>query len=140
MVQNLSKNHISNGPEMAQKCCENSGKYTIFCSFSGGHCRIFDVVYCLKAVGCDLIVGSAQKVDSCGVCGGSDECSENGIFVWGEVALSHCSVPCGGGYMMARSVCQNNQTKATVQDDFCNLSHKPTSRMAPCNTHPCPAR
>lgn len=94
----------------------------------------------MKAVGCDLIVGSDKKVDSCGVCGGLNEQCSGDTFVWNEVALSHCSAPCGGGYMMARSVCQNNHTKATVADDLCNLSQKPSSRMAPCNLEACPAR
>ena len=31
----------------------------------------------IKAVGCDLIVGSEQKVDSCGICGGQNECSDS---------------------------------------------------------------
>ena len=96
------------------------------------------LILILKAVGCDLIVGSDEKVDSCGICGGHNECEAT--FVWTEVALSHCSAPCGGGYRMARSVCHNNHTKAKVQDDLCNLSQKPASRMAPCNLSPCPAR
>ena len=86
------------------------------------------------------MVGSSKKVDSCGICGGKDECVKNKMFVWSEVALSHCSVPCGGGYRMARSVCQNNLTKATVQNDLCDVNKKPASRMAPCNLDPCPAR
>ena len=84
------------------------------------------------------MVGSNKTVDSCGICGGDNSCQKT--FAWTEVALSHCSRPCGGGYRMARSVCQNTKTQQTVDDDFCDLTQKPESRMAPCNGHPCPAR
>merc|ERR1719414_675307 len=52
-----------------------------------------------QAVGCDLMVGSNKTVDSCGICGGNNSCQKT--FAWTEVALSHCSRPCGGGYRMA---------------------------------------
>ena len=39
----------------------------------------------IKAVGCDLIVGSKQKVDSCGICGGRDQCSDSGPTGLGTV-------------------------------------------------------
>ena len=86
------------------------------------------------------MVGSEKKLDSCGICGGQDICENKVAFVWSEVAVSHCSAPCGGGYMMARSVCINNASNEAVLDDLCNVSEKPASRMAPCNLHPCPAR
>ena len=62
------------------------------------------------------------------------------FFEWDETPLSHCSAPCGGGHMMARSVCRNNQTRAVVDDKLCDLKKKAPARMAPCNTKPCPPR
>ena len=96
----------------------------------------------LQNVGCDLMVDSEQKVDKCGICGGDgSQCQANKVsFVWFEIALSHCSTPCGGGYRMVRYVCQNNITKETVQDELCNVLEKPEPKMAPCNQQPCPAR
>ena len=96
----------------------------------------------LQNVGCDLMVDSEQKVDKCGICGGDgSQCQANKVsFVWFEIALSHCSTPCGGGYRMVRYVCQNNITKETVQDELCNVLEKPEPKMAPCNQEPCPAR
>ena len=88
------------------------------------------------------MVDSEQKVDKCGICGGDgSQCQANKVsFVWFEIALSHCSTPCGGGYRMVRYVCQNNITKETVQDELCNVLEKPEPKMAPCNQQPCPAR
>ena len=51
-----------------------------------------------------------------------------------------CSAPCGGGYMMVHAVCRNNGTSAEVDPDMCDPAAKPRSRMAACNSKPCPAR
>lgn len=66
--------------------------------------------------------------------------SSYNTFVWEETPLSHCSAPCGGGYMMARPVCRNKLTKDEVESDLCDSKSKPLSRMAPCNQQACPAR
>ncbi|QQP53798.1 Uncharacterized protein FKW44_006405, partial [Caligus rogercresseyi] len=92
-------------------------------------------------VGCDLKLDSETKVDACGVCGGNGtSCQDSkAIFMWEETPLSHCSVPCGGGFMMARSICVNARTKARVLEDLCDSRSRPGERMAPCNQEACPA-
>ena len=104
-------------------------------------------------MGCDLKIGSTKEIDACGVCsevnvkdnGTTNEqpCKYNeghAFFEWVETPLSHCSAPCGGGHMMARSVCRNNQTREVVNDELCDMKKKAPARMAPCNTKPCPPR
>ena len=107
-----------------------------------------------QRVGCDLKIGSTRKIDACGVC--SEESDEgdrstkkgksckykegHAFFNWVEIPLSHCSAPCGGGHMMARSVCRNNKTRTTVNDEMCDMKKRSPPRMAPCNTKACPAR
>lgn len=90
-------------------------------------------------MGCDLRIGSNKTIDSCGVCGGQNRCTRT-AFSWKETPLSHCSSPCGGGHMMVRSVCINNQTSEQVHEDHCIRKERPLPRMAPCNSHACPAR
>ncbi|XP_059081063.1 protein madd-4-like isoform X2 [Tigriopus californicus] len=110
----------------------------------GTRCRMNTLDMCIRGecrrVGCDLQLDSDLKVDQCGTCGGNGTGCPNAIFAWEEAPLSRCSVPCGGGYMMAHFVCLNNQTKVQVHDDLCNKATQPPSRMAPCNNRPCPAR
>ena len=105
-------------------------------------------------MGCDLKIGSTRKIDACGVCSEEEEndistkekkllCKYkegHAFFDWVETPLSHCSAPCGGGHMMARSVCMNNNTKDVVNDEMCDIKKRDPARMAPCNTKPCPAR
>ena len=91
-------------------------------------------------MGCDLQLDSEKKIDRCGVCGGQGTTCARDIFIWKEVPLSQCSVQCGGGNMMAHSVCFNNITKTSVEDGLCDRGRKPAARMAPCNNKPCPAR
>ena len=105
-------------------------------------------------MGCDLKIGSTRTIDACGVCSEENNTKNKNakkgklchhkkghtFFNWIETPLSHCSAPCGGGHMMARSVCRNNQTGADVNDNMCDLAERPPARMAPCNTKPCPAR
>ena len=87
-----------------------------------------------------MTIGSTKRVDSCGVCGGNNSTCSTNTFGWEETPLSHCSAPCGGGFMMARPVCKNKVTKVEVDPDLCDFKSKPLSRMAPCNQHSCPAR
>ena len=42
--------------------------------------------------------------------------------------------------MMVHAVCRNNGTSAEVDPDMCDPAAKPRSRMAACNSKPCPAR
>ena len=41
---------------------------------------------------------------------------------------------------MVHAVCRNNGTGAEVDPDMCDPAAKPRSRMAACNSKPCPAR
>ncbi len=101
-----------------------------------------------RAVGCDLQLDSTKRVDRCGLCSdnnatmtSSSPCtSDPKVFLWREAPLSECSVPCGGGHMMAHAVCKNKETGAKVHDDLCDNAMRPEARMAPCNNRPCPPR
>lgn len=53
-------------------------------------------VYCQR-VGCDLKIGSAKKVDECGVCGGDGGSCSQPLYHWEIAPMSLCSVTCGGG-------------------------------------------
>jgi hypothetical protein len=63
----------------------------------------------VQRVGCDLKIGSSERVDACGVCGGNNSTCSDNTFGWEETPLSHCSAPCGGGFMMARLVTDRGQ-------------------------------
>merc|ERR1711997_182591 len=107
-----------------------------------------------KPIGCDLKIGSTKRIDACGECSEIDNSKEDGdakrksckykeghsFYDWVETPLSHCSAPCGGGQMMARSVCMNNKTRAVAEDEMCDIKIKAPPRVAPCNIKPCPAR
>ena len=85
------------------------------------------------------------EIDACGVCGGhgltATACNATElVFAWREKPLSHCSSPCGGGQMMAHSVCVNEVSGAEVDGDLCDAALKTPPRMAPCNQQACPAR
>lgn len=54
------------------------------------------VIY-LQRVGCDLKIGSAKKVDACGVCGGDGNSCTQPLYNWEIAPMSLCSVTCGGG-------------------------------------------
>ena len=41
---------------------------------------------------------------------------------------------------MVHAVCTNNGTSAEVDPDMCAPAANPRSRMAACNSKPCPAR
>lgn len=51
----------------------------------------------LQRVGCDLKIGSAKKVDACGVCGGDGNSCTQPLYNWEIAPMSLCSVTCGGG-------------------------------------------
>lgn len=50
-----------------------------------------------QRVGCDLKIGSAKKVDACGVCGGDGTSCTQPLYNWEIAPMSLCSVTCGGG-------------------------------------------
>lgn len=50
-----------------------------------------------QRVGCDLMIGSQQKVDECGVCGGDGLSCQQPLYHWAIIPSSLCSVSCGGG-------------------------------------------
>lgn len=62
------------------------------------HLKIkFLFLYILQRVGCDLKIGSAKKVDACGVCGGDGNSCTQPLYNWEIAPMSLCSVTCGGG-------------------------------------------
>ncbi|XP_063000754.1 A disintegrin and metalloproteinase with thrombospondin motifs 13 isoform X2 [Elgaria multicarinata webbii] len=60
-------------------------------------------------------------------------------FVWSPLA-GECSVTCGRGLMLLSYVCLVFDTKEEAQEDHCNQTLKPSSRLETCNPGPCPPR
>lgn len=50
-----------------------------------------------QSVGCDLRLGSLNKIDDCGICGGDGSSCRKYQHTWTHRFLSPCSRPCGGG-------------------------------------------
>lgn len=59
--------------------------------------HIICLCFSFQRVGCDLKIGSAKKVDACGVCGGDGSSCSQPLYHWEMAAMSLCSVTCGGG-------------------------------------------
>lgn len=108
----------------------------------GTRCREGSLDMCVKGkclpVGCDLKLGSSQKVDQCGVCGGDGSTCRKPLYAWSESQYSPCSVTCGGGYQMSRPICKNKETGKEVDEGYCNISHRPRPKIRECNLHKCP--
>ncbi|XP_037909605.1 ADAMTS-like protein 1 isoform X2 [Hermetia illucens] len=110
----------------------------------GTRCRPGSLDMCIQGkcqrVGCDLKIGSAKKVDACGVCGGDGSSCSQPLYHWEMAAMSLCSVTCGGGYKMSRPKCRNRVTGEDVEDSLCSAVVQPEPAIVKCNTHLCPAR
>ncbi|XP_067122478.1 LOW QUALITY PROTEIN: protein madd-4-like [Centruroides vittatus] len=108
----------------------------------GTRCREGSLDMCVKGkclpVGCDLKLGSNQKVDQCGVCGGDGSTCRKPLYAWSESQYSPCSVTCGGGYQMSRPICRNKETGKEIDEGYCNISHRPRPKIRECNLHKCP--
>ncbi|XP_058981163.1 protein madd-4 isoform X1 [Musca domestica] len=110
----------------------------------GTRCRSGSLDMCIQGkcqrVGCDLKIGSAKKVDICGVCGGNGSSCSQSLYQWETVPMSLCSVSCGGGYKMSRVVCRSRVSGTEVEDALCNAANRPEPSVELCNTHTCPPR
>nr|XP_013103894.1 unnamed protein product [Stomoxys calcitrans] len=110
----------------------------------GTRCRSGSLDMCIQGkcqrVGCDLKIGSAKKVDICGVCGGNGSSCSQSLYQWETVPMSLCSVSCGGGYKMSRVVCRSRVSGTEVEDAMCNAANRPEPSVELCNTHTCPPR
>ncbi|KAF5289701.1 hypothetical protein FQR65_LT11755, partial [Abscondita terminalis] len=110
----------------------------------GTRCRQGSLDMCIdgkcQRVGCDLRIGSALQVDSCGNCGGDGSSCAQPLYHWALKSVSLCSVTCGGGYKMSRPVCQNILSGIEVEEQLCNDSMKPDAAVVECNIHNCPPK
>ncbi|XP_077005183.1 A disintegrin and metalloproteinase with thrombospondin motifs 13 isoform X3 [Tamandua tetradactyla] len=59
--------------------------------------------------------------------------------VWMPVA-GVCSVSCGRGLMELRFMCVDSALGTTVQEELCDLTHKPGDRLEACRAALCPAQ
>ncbi|XP_021917210.1 ADAMTS-like protein 1 [Zootermopsis nevadensis] len=110
----------------------------------GTRCRPGSLDMCINGkcqrVGCDLKIGSAKKVDACGVCGGDGLSCARPLYHWEDADMSLCSTTCGGGYKMSGPVCMNRVTGTKVEEPLCNASQRPDRKVVQCNSHRCPAK
>ncbi|XP_072946588.1 protein madd-4 [Epargyreus clarus] len=108
----------------------------------GTRCRPGSLDMCIdgrcQRVGCDLRVGSARRVDECGVCGGDGSSCSRPRYHWLATPGSLCSATCGGGYKMSLAVCRDRLTGTDAPEQLCDGSSKPAASVVRCNTHPCP--
>ncbi|KAL8616635.1 hypothetical protein ACOMHN_031617 [Nucella lapillus] len=93
-------------------------------------------------VGCDYSLGSKQKQDLCGVCGGQNDCLKNqphkGRHQWREVGLSQCSASCGVGMQVSVFQCHDTIRKRQVHDKRCARNDLPSGRTQNCFRRRCP--
>ncbi|XP_037039972.1 protein madd-4 isoform X3 [Bradysia coprophila] len=110
----------------------------------GTRCRTGSLDMCIQGkcqrVGCDLKIGSAKKVDACGVCGGDGTSCTQPLYNWEIAPMSLCSVTCGGGYKMSRPTCRNRVTGGDVDEQLCSGITRPEPAVVQCNTHMCPPK
>ncbi|XP_076336122.1 protein madd-4-like isoform X2 [Tachypleus tridentatus] len=109
----------------------------------GTRCRKGSLDMCVEgvcmSVGCDLQLGSAKKIDECGICGGNGTSCKYPTYEWSETDLSPCSVTCGGGYQMSRPICSDTETRKEFPERFCDFATRPRPQIRLCNTQVCPA-
>lgn len=60
-------------------------------------------------------------------------------FTWTYMDWTHCTSSCGSGTQRAIVVCSEKED-GTVDDVYCNKTHKPDDLQRTCNAHLCPAR
>ncbi|XP_024082456.1 ADAMTS-like protein 1 isoform X2 [Cimex lectularius] len=110
----------------------------------GTRCRPGSLDLCVggicQRVGCDLVIGSEARVDSCGICGGDSSSCTQPLYHWVVQSTSLCSVTCGTGYKMSEVICKNVVTGSDVDSKLCDDSQKPKTHMIECNTHACPSK
>ncbi|XP_075215247.1 ADAMTS-like no long nerve cord [Lycorma delicatula] len=140
------KPHYDEDDPCALTCISHTGIIARLASSvrDGTRCRPGSLDMCIEAkcqrVGCDLMIGSQQKVDECGVCGGDGSSCQQPLYHWAITPSSLCSVSCGGGYKMSTVVCRNRLTGAGVDSQLCNASQQPDAQLVECNTHRCPPK
>ncbi|XP_052793374.1 ADAMTS-like protein 1 isoform X3 [Mya arenaria] len=92
-----------------------------------------------KRVGCDNIVGSTRKLDSCGVCGGDgsscklprDDIQRHDHRKQGDkgshwvIRWDTCSKTCGQGVQTATLACVDGSTDAVVPEALCSQQQRP---------------
>ncbi|XP_015687440.1 A disintegrin and metalloproteinase with thrombospondin motifs 13 [Protobothrops mucrosquamatus] len=61
------------------------------------------------------------------------------VYVWSPLA-GKCPVSCGGGRRWLSYVCLVFDTKEETEENRCNQTQKPASRLEVCNPEPCPPR
>ncbi|CAG2111044.1 unnamed protein product [Medioppia subpectinata] len=108
----------------------------------GTRCRDGSLDMCVTgkclSVGCDLVLGSDNKVDGCGICGGDGTSCSRPTYIWSETNYSPCSVSCGRGYQMSQPICINNETKEVVDEILCDPTLRPRPHINECNAQKCP--
>ncbi|GAU97432.1 hypothetical protein RvY_08729 [Ramazzottius varieornatus] len=108
----------------------------------GTRCRNGSLDMCVNGVctpvGCDLVLGSKQSLDACGVCGGDGSlCGQAKQYKWQDGTFSDCSRPCGGGYQSSRAVCVGVKTSLPVDEALCDNDSRPATQLRECNKHSC---
>ncbi|RWS16311.1 ADAMTS-like protein 1, partial [Dinothrombium tinctorium] len=108
----------------------------------GTRCKLGSLDMCVSGkcmpVGCDLRLGSQKIIDECGVCGGSGTSCKRSTYAWAEGDHTPCSLSCGGGYQMSRTVCIERESGKQVDEIYCDPSTRPRSQIRECNTFLCP--
>nr|XP_046912423.1 ADAMTS-like protein 1 isoform X2 [Dermatophagoides farinae] len=92
---------------------------------------------CLS-VGCDLQLGSAKKIDNCGVCGGDGSSCKNHSYRWSHRFETNCSTICLSDqlsqFRTSSVVCvdANGSNNQLVDDLFCPMDERPNPITSPC--------
>ncbi|KAM3825798.1 A disintegrin and metalloproteinase with thrombospondin motifs 13 [Vipera latastei] len=68
-----------------------------------------------------------------------EQIGNHSVYVWSPLA-GKCPVSCGGGRTWLSYVCLVFDTKEEAEEDCCNQTQKPASRLQVCNPEPCPPR
>ncbi|XP_064608242.1 ADAMTS-like protein 1 isoform X2 [Liolophura sinensis] len=113
----------------------------------GTRCTDHSLNMCINGkcwvVGCDHVLGSRKRLDSCGVCGGDNSCrtvTGNGRFVWKEGAYLGCTATCGVGTTKTVGVCWDRiLRKPAKSTKFCDEKSRPPAKRHTCFVQPCPA-
>jgi len=82
-----------------------------------------DLTFCLEQ---NIVVASLTQ-----------PCSDKLVCKWRWTFWSACSASCGGGNVTRDEVCMCEGMKASSPDDYCDLSQRYGTEVAPCNTFAC---
>ncbi|KAJ8304757.1 hypothetical protein KUTeg_018340 [Tegillarca granosa] len=94
-------------------------------------------------VGCDKVLGSRLKMDSCGKCGGTNTCLRNrrknksNRFKWISTGFGPCSTSCGVGHQDIVIVCKDLRTGRTVSNRRCMKTERPDRYRRKCIVRKC---